>query len=96
MSCYFVAQINIHDQQEYDRYLEGYGEIFASFKGEVVAVDDSVTVLEGQWPYGRTVVIKFPDQEELEKWYRSPQYRELVKHRHKASNANIVAVKGRD
>lgn len=96
MSCYFVAQINIHDQQEYDRYLDGYDEVFSSFKGEVVAVDDTVTVLEGQWPYGRTVIIKFPNQKELEQWYRSSAYRELVKHRHRASSANIVAVKGRD
>ncbi len=96
MSCYFIAQINIHDPEEYEKYLDGYDEVFGKFKGEVVAVDDSVTLLEGEWPFGRTVVIKFPNQEELEQWYRSPGYQKLVKHRHKASTANIVAVKGRD
>jgi len=93
MSCYFVAQINIHDREEYQKYLDGYDEIFEKYKGIVVAVDDNPTVLEGEWPYTRTVLIRFPDEHEAKKWYESSEYRELVKHRHRASEANIVLVK---
>lgn len=96
MSSYFIAQINIHDPEEYARYLEGYDEIFAKYNGTVVAVDDDVKLLEGEWPYGRTVVIRFPSSEELMAWYESPEYQALAKHRRKASTANIVLVKGRD
>jgi uncharacterized protein (DUF1330 family) len=96
LSSYFIAQINIHDANEYERYLEGYDEIFARYNGKVVAVDDNVKLLEGEWPYGRTVVIRFPSSEELLAWYESPEYQALAKHRRKASMANIVLVKGRD
>jgi uncharacterized protein (DUF1330 family) len=93
MSCYFLAQINIHDRDEYQKYLEGYDEIFEKYKGIVVAVDEHPTVLEGSWPFGRTVLIRFPNEEEARRWYDSPEYRELVKHRHRSSEANIVLVR---
>ena len=92
MSCYFIAQIRIHDRAEYQKYLDGFDEIFARYKGIVVAVDERPTVLEGEWPCDRTVLIRFPDEAEARRWYDSPEYRELVKHRHRASRANIALV----
>jgi len=93
MSCYFVAQINITDRDEYQKYLDGYDQIFSKYKGIVVAVDEYPAILEGEWPYERTVLIRFPDEEEARRWYESPEYRNLAKHRHRSSNANIVLVK---
>ena len=92
MSCYFIAQIDIHDRDEYQKYLEGFDEIFSRYKGIVVAVDENPRVLEGEWPYTRTVLIRFPDDAEAERWYRSAEYRKLVEHRHRSSNSNIVLV----
>jgi uncharacterized protein (DUF1330 family) len=92
MSCYFIAQINVHDRDEYQKYLDGYDEIFSKYKGIVVAVDESPQVLEGEWPYDRTVLIRFPNADEAERWYGSAEYRGLVRHRHRSSDANIVLV----
>lgn len=94
MGSYFVAQINIHDQVAYNRYLEGFDAIFAQYNGEVLAVDDHVQVLEGSWPYQRTVIIKFPDQAALLRWYKSDAYQKLARIRHGAADANIVVVNG--
>lgn len=95
MSFYLVAQITIHDRDEYQKYLDGYNEIFSRYKGIVMAADETPEVLEGEWPYSRTVLIRFPNAEEAKRWYNSPEYRELVKHRHRSSDANIVLVEGR-
>lgn len=92
MSCYLIAQININDPAEYQKYIDGYDEIFSKYKGIVVAVDEEPRVLEGEWPYTRTVLIRFPNQEEAERWYGSAEYQELVQHRHRSSDANIVLV----
>jgi uncharacterized protein (DUF1330 family) len=92
MSCYLVAQIRIADREEYQKYLDGYDEIFARYKGMVMAVDEEPELLEGEWPYSRTVLIRFPDREEARRWYDSQEYRELVKHRHNSSEANIILV----
>jgi uncharacterized protein (DUF1330 family) len=96
MSSYFIAQIKIHDWEEYEKYLEGYDEVFSKYKGQVLVVDDSPTVLEGKWSYTRTVVIRFPDETEFRRWYESPEYQELVQHRWQASQADIILVKGRN
>ncbi|UCG61655.1 MAG: DUF1330 domain-containing protein [Candidatus Zixiibacteriota bacterium] len=95
MACYFLAEIDVHDAEEYQSYLDGYDTVFDKFKGEVIAVDEDPVLLEGEWPYTRTVLIKFPDEAEARRWYDSPQYRQLVKHRHRASNANVILIKGR-
>jgi uncharacterized protein (DUF1330 family) len=92
MSCYLIAQITIHDRDGYQEYLEGYDEIFSEYKGIVVAVDEEPVVLEGEWPCTRTVLIRFPDEQEARRWYGSPEYQELVEHRHASSDANIVLV----
>lgn len=94
MSCFFIAQINIHDQAGYDKYLEGFDEVFSRFKGEVLVVDDQATILEGSWPYTRTVLIRFPDKREAEIWYKSAEYQKLARDRWQASIANIVLVEG--
>jgi uncharacterized protein (DUF1330 family) len=93
MSCYFVAQIKINDREEYKKYEDGFDEIFAGYKGMVVLVDEDPVVLEGSWPYTRTVLIRFPDEEEARRWYESSEYRKLAQHRLKAAECNIVLVK---
>lgn len=96
MSTYFIAQIKIRNADEYQKYLDGFDEVFSRYKGEVVVVDDSPTVLEGEWRYTRIVLIRFPHRAAAESWYRSPQYQELAKYRHAASSADIIFAEGVD
>ena len=96
MSSYFIAQIYIHDKNEYEKYLDGFDDIFTKYKGKVVVADDKSIVLEGKWQYSRIIVIRFPNDDEAKRWYFSTEYRELVKHRHKASNAIVLLATGRD
>jgi uncharacterized protein (DUF1330 family) len=95
MSVYIIAQINIHDREGYDRYEDGFDEIFEKYKGMVVTVDEDVTVLEGEWPYGRTVMIRFPSEAEARRWYESDEYTALKQHRLAASDGNIILVSRR-
>lgn len=95
MSSYFIALIDIHDPAGYEQYLTGYDDVFKKFKGEVIAVEDDPIVLEGTWPAGRTVIIKFPNEHELHRWYDSKEYQILAKHRKAASLASIAIIKGR-
>ena len=96
MSAYFVAQIRIHDPAAYGRYLDGFDEVFARYRGEVVAVDEATEVLEGEWPAARTVLIRFPNKQELLRWYRSPDYQALAAQRRRGADCNVAAVEGRD
>jgi uncharacterized protein (DUF1330 family) len=93
MSVYIIAQIDIHDREEYSKYEDGFDEIFERYKGMVVTVEEDPVILEGEWPYGRTVLIRFPSEEEARRWFDSPEYSELKKHRLDASRGNIVLVR---
>ena len=95
MACYFVAQLNVHDPGRYARYLEGARALLDAHGARVLAVDTDATALEGEWPYGRTIIIEFPDRDHLERWYGSDGYREILAHRLAAATGNAAAVEGR-
>jgi uncharacterized protein (DUF1330 family) len=96
MSVYFIALIDIHDPAGYQRYLDGFDAAFAPYNGEVLAVDENPTILEGCWPAARTVVIRFPNEDDLQRWYRSPEYQALARLRATASSGAIAVVRGTD
>ena len=96
MSAYFIALINIHDPARYEQYLAGFDEVFEKYQGQVVAVEDDPRVLEGEWPAGRTVLIRFPSEQALRSWYDSAEYQHLARHRQEASVASVAIVTGRD
>ena len=71
MSVYLIAQININSRERYAQYEAGFMEIFAQYGGEMLAVDEAPTVLDGQWPHTRTVLIRFADKVLADAWYRA-------------------------
>jgi uncharacterized protein (DUF1330 family) len=95
MSAYFIANIRIHDQEEYGKYLKDSDGVFAKFGGEYLAVDEAPEVLEGRWAYTKTVLIRFPDKEALRKWYDSDEYRHILRHRLASSECDTIVVQGK-
>ena len=94
MACYLIAQINVHDREGYRKYIEGFDQVFKDYDGAILAAEKEPVVLEGDWPYQRTVLMSFRDMEEARRWYESPQYRALAEQRKVASDSNIVLVRG--
>ncbi len=92
MTVYIIAQISIHDRAEYNTYEQGFPAVFAKFGGELLAVSENPTVVEGKWPWTRTVLMRFPSAEEAQRWYGSPEYQAIAQHRFRASSANAVMV----
>ena len=96
MIHYFVAQIRIDDPDEYEKYLEKVDEVFAKYNGEYLATDESPTVLEGEWNYTKSVLIKFNSQEDFERWYYSDDYQKILKHRLSSASCDTILIKGAD
>ena len=71
MSYYFIAQIKIKDHKVYQKYLDKAEEVFKKFNGKYLVVDDQPDILEGDWNYTRTVVIKFNNRKDFDAWYNS-------------------------
>ncbi len=94
MAHYLIAQIDIKDREKYAKYEAGFLDIFLTYKGKILSVEENEHLLEGQWPFTRTVLIEFPSQEDALEWYNSKEYQVLVQHRLAASTANIVIISG--
>jgi uncharacterized protein (DUF1330 family) len=92
MTVYILAQLSIHDRAAYDKYQSRFMEVFKPFGGSVLAVDDNVKALEGDWPHTRLVLASFPDEAAFRAWWDSPAYREIAKDRWAASDGSIVLV----
>ena len=94
MSYYIIANVRIEDPAEYEKYQEGFLEVFEKFQGEVLVVSDEPDVVEGEWAFTRAVVLRFPSQEEALAWYSSPGYQKIMQYRVRASTASIVGAPG--
>ena len=92
---YFVAQIKINDHSEYQKYVDKADETFAKYKGEYLAVDNGPIVLEGDWKYSRTVIIRFESKNDFDSWYYSEEYQKILKHRLNAAVCDTVLVEGK-
>ena len=94
MSYYFVAQIRIKDEIDYQKYIDKAGTIFKKYNGTYLSVDNEPIVLEGKWDYTRTVLIEFKSKKDFEDWYNSDEYKEILALRLKAADCDTLLVKG--
>jgi uncharacterized protein (DUF1330 family) len=80
MATYLIAVIDVKDVQRYDaEYVAGVQPLIQKHGGRLLVVAESMDVMEGQWPPGRTIVIEFPDAESARAWYSDPDYQPLLK-----------------
>ena len=94
MNVYLIAQINVHDRETYKKYAKAFLAMFGGYKGEVLVADESAEVMEGEWPYQRTVIIRFDDEAEAKRWYHSPEYNAAKEIRFAGSTTNLIMTKG--
>ncbi len=95
MPAYIIAQLVINDREEYNEYRSGVHDILDKYKGEIIVSNEEVEIIEGEWPYTKTVVIRFPSMEAAKRWYESPEYQEVVQHRFRAAETNLIFIEGR-
>ncbi|MCK0102748.1 DUF1330 domain-containing protein [Pseudohalocynthiibacter sp. F2068] len=95
MAAYVIGQLEIFDEERYKLYLAGFMPIFRRHGGELLATTSgTTTVVEGEWGYPRTVVMKFPSRTHAEEWLADPEYRELAEHRHSSAKCNLAVIDG--
>ena len=94
MSVYVIATITISDPEEYKNYIKGFRALFGNYKGEVLVVEEAPQVLEGEWPFTRTAVIRFDDEAEAKRWYDSPEYQAAAMFRFRSAKTNLILAKG--
>lgn len=94
MTVYAIAQISITDRDAYNRYQARFMEVFARFKGRVLAADAKPKVFEGAWDREKVVLMSFPDEGAFQEWATSPDYLAISIDRKAGSTATVLLVKG--
>jgi uncharacterized protein (DUF1330 family) len=94
MSAYVVVQESVRDQATFDAYRKEVMPTIAAHGGRFIVRGGAMTVLEGEWPLPRLIILEFPSREAAEGWYRSPAYQKILPLRLKSSTGNLVLVDG--
>ena len=91
---YVVITIKkILDLEAFREYADRVAPIIKRHGGKYVAVDKTPDVRSGEWPFVRTVIVAYPNLAAAQKWYDSPEYREIIPIRKRGIDANIVMVR---
>lgn len=94
MTAYAIVGETIHDQAMFDAYRKDVLATLAPFKGTFVVRGGAFSVLEGEFPYERLVVIAFPTRADAEGWYKCEAYQKLLPLRLKATTGMFLIVEG--
>ena len=94
MSGFAIFNIDIKRPEQYKEYVKKVKPIAESYGGEYIVRGGESTIVEGNWAYPRTVVIKFPSYEKALEWYNSEEYKPIKQIRLDNSVANGIIIKG--
>lgn len=94
MAVYALAQLTIHDRDRYQKYVDQFLPTLAPYNGQVLANDEAPTVLEGEWPHRKLVLLQFPDEASLIGWAQSDAYQAIVTDRHESATGPVLLVHG--
>jgi uncharacterized protein (DUF1330 family) len=92
MKAYVIASETIKDQAMFDAYRKEVVGTIAPFGGQFIVRGGNLTILEGEWPHPRLVIIEFPSRAAAEGWYKSADYQKVISLRHKSSVSNVIIV----
>jgi len=95
MAAYVIVQETMHgDQTPFEEYRKHVIATLEPYGGKFLARGGKLTVLEGEWPHARTVILEFPSREKAEAWYHSPPYQKILPLRLQCMTANFIVIDG--
>jgi len=91
---YVIAQINVHDAENYKDYVAQVLPTIELFGGEFLVRGGKSESFEGSPPGDRNVIIRFPSYQAAHDWYHSDAYAPAKKMRMAASSSVQTIVEG--
>lgn len=94
MPAYLIAHLDVTDPTLFESYRSVVPAVIARFGGRYLARGGEVEVLEGEWPVPRLVILAFDSLDQARRFYRSPEYQEILPLRLAAAKGTVVLVEG--
>ena len=95
MPAYIIALQVIKDRDELNKYRALVHDVLDKYEGEAIISNETQQVLEGTWPYTKTVVIRFPSIQQATRWYNSKEYQDIIEYRHRAAVTDMIVIDGK-
>jgi uncharacterized protein (DUF1330 family) len=92
---YWVVRVDVTNPDAYKLYVAANAKAFAKYGAKFLVRGGPAESREGSGR-ARNVVIEFKDYDTAKACYDSPEYREAMKLRENASNADLVIAEGYD
>ena len=93
-SGYMIFNINVNNPENYKEYVDNVKPIAEKYGGEYIVRGGENMVIEGNWQYPRTVVIKFPSYAKAIEFYKSDEYQPIKKIRQDNAMSNAIIIEG--
>jgi uncharacterized protein (DUF1330 family) len=94
MPAYFVAEVDVTNPAEYEKYRPLAGASIAQYGGRFIARGGKAELIEGSPEPKRVVIIEFADVAAAKRWYNSPEYQAALPLRLANSRGRAFIVEG--
>ncbi len=91
---FVIFNIDVTNPEDYNEYITKVKPIVEKFGGEYVVRGGTNQVVEGNWKYSRTIVLKFPSYEKALEWYNSEEYQPIKQIRLDNAISNGIIIQG--
>ena len=86
-----IGNITVKDPARWAEYRARVPATVAPWRGSVVFRGRRTAVLGGAHAHDEVVVLRFPDAESADAWFRSPAYQALIPLREQAADVDLVS-----
>lgn len=90
MPAFCIGQIRVRNTEAWEQYRQRVGATIKQYGGEVMFRGTQASVLSGELPYERVVVLQFDNLESANRWHDSPEYQALLPIREKGADITLV------
>jgi uncharacterized protein (DUF1330 family) len=91
---FVIFNIDVTNPEDYNEYITKVKPIVEKFGGEYIVRGGTNQVVEGNWQYSRTIVLKFPSYEKALEWYNSEEYQPIKQIRLDNAVSNGIIIQG--
>ena len=94
MKAYWIAKINVDDEEAYAEYAKRAGPAIAKYEGKFLVRGGKFEILEGKNEHKRNVVVEFPSFKIAKEFYNSAEYQEAKSFRDGKAEFNGLVIEG--
>ncbi len=91
---YLISQVEVVDETLAGLYRELAALSIEKFSGKYIVRGADAVSLEGKSTGRKIVIVEFPSEQQLIKWYNSDEYSQALRYREKALVRDLFYVEG--